>query len=56
MTARSNSIRVRLAGIVLVLISSSVLAMKLLTAYSTASYCRDAGFGPGFRYDATVSG
>ncbi len=55
MTARSNGIRVRLAGVVLVLISSSLLAIKLLTAYGTASFCRDAGFGPDFRYDATVS-
>jgi len=56
MTARPNAIRVRLAGIVLALISSSVLAMKLLAAYGTASFCRDAGFGPDFKYDAVVSG
>ena len=54
MTARFNGISVRWAGIVLVLISSGVLAMKLLTAYGAASFCRDAGFGPDFRYDAIV--
>ena len=56
MTTRSNRIRVRLAGIALVLISTSVLTMKLVSAHGAASYCRDAGFGPDFRYDAAVSG
>jgi hypothetical protein len=55
MSARAKRIRVQLAGILLVLISSVVLAVKLRTAYGTASFCSDAGLGSDFRYDATVN-